>query len=165
MWNECDLERAAAPGHARRFSPHGGLTSTPAPRSLRSVHRLRQLVALAVLTLWLPATLHCALEAAGFEIVFVCHDHDAQDASDHHCTDDACHALEGAAFKPAANTAVLTPPALCACLLCFVAPPLAIDLTPPSGISDRIVAPPEVARTWHFVARAAPPPRAPSPVS
>lgn len=125
--------------------------------------RLRQLVALLLMSLWLPATLHCALEAAGFEIVFVCHDHETGAASDGQCTDDACHALEGFAFKPAANTAVLTLPSLCACLLCFVTPPPAISLTPPpSGISDRIAAPPEVARTWHFVARAAPQPGAPS---
>ena len=133
------------------------------PPLFHLVSRLRKLVALAVLALWLPATLHCALEAAGFEIVFVCHDHETGAASDGHCTDDACHALEGAAFKPAANTATLPLPALCACLLCFVAPPPAIDLTAPvTGVSELVAAPPEVARTWHFVARAAPSPRAPS---
>ena len=31
-----------------------------------------------------------------------------------------------------------------------------------AGLSDRIEPPPEVARTWHFVARAALPSRAPS---
>ncbi len=123
---------------------------------------LRRLIALAVLAVWLPATLHCALEAAGFEGVFSCadgHETGAHDESPR----DACDVVEGAAFKPAANTAALTPPVPCACLPCFVAPLSAIDLTPPAtGVSEFVAAPPEVARTWHFVARAAPSPRAPA---
>ena len=126
------------------------------------VQSLRQLVALAVLALWLPATLHCALEAAGFAGVFSCADEHETGAHDE-SPRDACDVIEGAAFKPAANTATLPLPALCACLLCFVAPPPAIDLTAPvTGVSELVAAPPEVARTWHFVARAAPAPRAPS---
>jgi len=37
--------------------------------------------------------------------------------------------------------------------------------SPPSGLTARIEPPPEVARTWHFTARAAPPSRAPSLLS
>ena len=127
--------------------------------------RLRQLVALAVLTLWLPATLHCALESAGFDGVFACADEHETGAHTHdEAPRDACDVIEGAAFKPAANTAALPRPALCACLLCFVTPPPAIDLTPPvTGVSEFVAAPPEVARTWRFITRAAPPTRAPSP--
>lgn len=130
------------------------------------MQRLRRLFALALVALWLPATLHCALEAAGFDDLFHCVN-DLHAPCDHAAPSetpvDACNLVEDASFKPATDTAVLPPPTLCACLLCFVAPPLAIDLTPPPrGLSDCIVAPPEVARTWHFVARAAPPSRAPS---
>jgi hypothetical protein len=126
------------------------------------VHRLRQLVALAVLALWLPATLHCALEAAGFDGMFACADEHETGTHDE-SPRDACDVVEGAAFKPAANTAALPRPALCACLFCFVVPALAIELTAPvTGLSEFVAAPPEVARTWHFVARAAPSPRAPA---
>ena len=125
------------------------------------VPRLRQLVALAVLALWLPATLHCALEAAGFDGVFACADGHETGAHDE-APRDACDVIEGAAFKPAANTTALPRPSLCACLLCFVAPPPAIDLTPPvTGVSEQVAAPPEIARAWVFVERAALPPRAP----
>jgi hypothetical protein len=108
------------------------------------VSRLRRLLALALVALWLPATLHCALEASDTPA-------------------DACNLIEDASFKPANDTALLPPPALCAGLLRFVAPNPTLVLTPPpSGLSDRIEPPPEVARTWHFTARAALPSRAPS---
>jgi hypothetical protein len=130
---------------------------------------LRRFIAVALLALWLPATLHCALETAGLDELFHC-------GTDHHssgahetpadATRDACDIIEGSAFKPAANSALLSPPVLCAQFLAFAVPPVALDLTPPpSGLGERILAPPEVARTWHFVARAALPARAPSLLS
>lgn len=130
---------------------------------------LRRFFAVALLALWLPATLHCALEAAGLDELFQC-------AADHHssgdreapadATRDACDIIEGSAFKLAAHSALLPPPVLCAPFLPFAVPPVALDLTPPpSGLSERILAPPEVSRTWHFTARAALPARAPSLLS
>jgi hypothetical protein len=134
-----------------------------------AVSFLRRFIAVALLALWLPATMHCDLEAAGFDELFHC-------AADHHssgeneapadATRDACDIIEGSAFKLAANSALLPPPFLCAHFLAFAVPPVALDLTPPpSGLGDRILAPPEVARTWHFTARAALPARAPSLLS
>lgn len=124
--------------------------------------RLRRLIAVALLALWLPATLHCALGEAGFDSLFACID--TSSCCDHEAPPrDSCDLVETGAFKPAANTAVLAAPVLSACLLSFVVPVSALDLTPPpSALSERIIAPPEVARTWHFAARAALPSRAPS---
>lgn len=131
------------------------------------MHRLRRLLALALLALWLPATLHCDLEAAGLDELFHCvtdhHSADRDQAAPSAAHHDACDVVESDTFQPAANTAILPPPSLCAVLLCFVLPPPALALNPPpSGLTDRLVAPREVARTWHFVARAALPARAPS---
>lgn len=120
---------------------------------------LRRLIALAVLAVWLPATLHCALEAAGLDAWFGCHEEAAHDAD--HCTDDACHAIEGFAYKPDAAAVRVPPPApalLCHCLLCL-APSLALPATEPATPAPE---PPALARSWQFVRRAAPPARAPS---
>jgi hypothetical protein len=130
------------------------------------VSRLRRLLALALVALWLPATLHCALEAAGLDDLFHCVNdlhQPCKHAAPSDTPADACNLIEDASFKPANDTALLPPPALCAGLLRFVAPNPTLVLTPPpSGLSDRIEPPPEVARTWHFTARAALPSRAPS---
>ena len=131
--------------------------------------RLRRIFALALAALWLPATLHCDLEAAGLDELFHClvdhHSTTDLDGSHAHARD-ACDVVEGTAFRLVSDTALVAPPALnalCACLLSFVPPAPALVLTPPlSGLSDRIEPPPEVARTWHFTARAALPSRAPS---
>ena len=94
--------------------------------------------------------------------VFACvgeHETSAHDESPR----DACDVVEGAAFRPADNTASVAAPALCLCLHGLVATPQLIDLMPPvAGVSEIATAPPEIARTWHFATRAAPPPRAPS---
>lgn len=124
------------------------------------------MLALALVALWLPATLHCAFAAAGLDDLFHCVDKLHSPCAHSSPADlpvDACDVIEDASFKPAADTAILPPPALCACLLSFLNPPVALGLSPPlRGLSDRIAAPPEVARTWHFTARAAPPSRAPA---
>ncbi len=140
----------------------------PAPTLIPRVLRLRRLVALLLVSLWLPATLHCDLEAAGLDTLFPCAD-DAAAQTGTCCKGDAaardaCDLVEGAAFKPAPNTATLPPPVLRSDLLTLLlTPPPSLDVeVVPAAVTDRSVAPPEVARTWHFVARAAPPSRAPS---
>lgn len=145
--------------------PASRFDSPLAARLIPVVQRVRRLLALALLALWLPATLHCGLEAAGLDELFHCAAEHHAVAHDDTSASDACDVIEGAAFKPAANTAVLPPPVLHAVVLAlFSAPPVvALPLTPPPrGLSAHVAAPPEVARTWHFLVRAAPPPRAPS---
>lgn len=145
------------------------MTTHPSPRSFPSVYRLRRIFALALAALWLPATLHCDLKAAGLGELFHCLvDHHATTDLDssHTPARDACEVIEGTALRLVTDTALVAPPALnplCACLLFLAAPAPALALTPPpSGLSDCIEPPPEVARTWHFTARAALPSRAPS---
>ncbi len=142
------------------------MTSPATPTCLTPVQPLRRILALALVALWLPATLHCALEAAGLNGLFHCVN-DLHAPCDHSAPSDipvdACNVIEDASFKPAADTATVPPPALHALLLDFVFGPTALPLTPPAcGLTAQNSAPPEVARMWHFVVRAAPPPRAPS---
>ena len=141
------------------------LTRRRFPASFPAVPPFRRIIAALLLALWLPATLHCHLEAAGFGGVFDCsgEHHDSARSASGEPNRDACDVVETGAFKPAANTAIRPAPFLFVCLAAPVAPSPAIELTQPAtGVSDLIAAPPEVARTWHFIARAAPPARAPS---
>lgn len=121
--------------------------------------RLFSIVALLLLAIWLPATLHCDLEAAGLAPSAVaCHDD--------HCTSehsaDNCSLIEDGSFRASADTLKVASPNLvsfCACLLCGAA----ISISPPMLAVEPSIAPPlELKVGWQFVVRAAPPARAPS---
>ena len=119
---------------------------------------LRRFIAVALLALWLPATLHCDLEAAGLDIAFVCHDHDHADDHGHshptpdpadHCDGDACHTLEGTAINP---TSVVKLVGEATFFLITLLP------TPPENPVDRLCpertdVPPEFVQGWRFVER------------
>lgn len=134
------------------------MTTLPTPNSLPSVLRLRRLLTFALLALWLPATLHCDLEAAGLALPFICHDHDTATRSDRPCADDDCHALDRASYTAFALTKLVS-----ATVLSVLARlPESIE-TPVNGVRpERTDAPRELRRTWQFDTRAAPPARAPS---
>jgi hypothetical protein len=123
--------------------------------------------------LWLPAILHCELEAA--DIRLLTHDHHHEHDVDHthgaeaghqdshgHDSGDGAHALKDTPFTAGLpGVKVLPPsdsvsPALRALLslprLC-VEPALSPERHPP---------PPGLQAAWQFIARAAPPARAPS---
>jgi len=113
-----------------------------------------------LLALWLPATLHCDLEAAGVTNILGCHDHRAAGpafGTDHHC-----HSIDGVSYKLDFGSSKTPPPPD---FILFVLPtPGALTATPPPRritVESR-AAPPEIVRTWHFAARAAPPARAPA---
>jgi len=123
----------------------------------------RRIAPLLLLALWLPAALHCRLEAAGLMPDANCCTETHHEVPADKCADDACDVAEGEFTKPSSSTLAAPAPALGACLLCFtlVSPPL--ELTPPPrAVSDSVAAPPEIACTWLFVERAAPAPRAPA---
>jgi len=134
------------------------LTTLPTPNSLASVLRLRRLLTFALLALWLPATLHCDLEAAGLALPFVCHDHDTATGLDLPCADDECHALDRASYTAFALTKLVS-----ATVLSVLARlPDSIE-TPVDGVRpERTDVPRKLRRTWQFDTRAAPPARAPS---
>jgi hypothetical protein len=123
----------------------------------RGVPRLRFIFALLLATLWLPATLHCALEEAGMIGATAC---DSGDDADH-CVRDNCATVEATHYKTSDILVSVTAPTL---LVCFdlgeLIPTEAIIV--PLVSPERSDCPLEVPRTWHFVARAALPARAPS---
>lgn len=113
-----------------------------------------------LVALWLPVTLHCRLEAAGF---FAPHDDCAEQQAAHtgsDCKDDACPAIEDALYKESAQGLHVFAPQIADCMVLLELPaPCALlsTLSP-----ARHAPPPELGVTWQFVARAAPPARAPS---
>ena len=122
--------------------------------------RLSKLVALLLVALWLPATLHCRLEGLGLGAIFTCAD-DSAKTTGTGCTDDGCQSLEDGQFalgKTRIDPAVLLL-LTCACVQCFlpVAPP---EIAPEiSAGSAEDTAPWQC--TWQFARRAALPARAP----
>jgi len=128
------------------------------------VKRLFQSAALLLLALWLPATLHCDLEAAE---LWVEHDDHAADsccqASGQGCAKDTCDTLEGSAVRTSDTftRAPLPVPFVCLCLI-DILPVEAESLVSPVPIQTRM----EQALAWvpsvHFARRAAPLSRAPS---
>ena len=123
----------------------------------------RRFVALLLLTLWLPATQHCALMAAG-----LVQSTEVQDGSSCGCPSgtpcgkEDCRNLElsttGAIPE---NFAVVVPEAaLCTCLICPNC--LARGSISEFAILPMYSAEPvELTRTWQFLRRAAPSPRPP----
>ncbi len=120
------------------------------------MRRVRSLAALLLLAFWLPATLHCDLEHAGvMEKLLAC---------DGDCETDDCAQIESGHYKPTTHAVHVSAPLLLVCLdtveAVIVAP---ADL--PQYFPDDRASPPELARVWQFVFRAAPLPGAPSIVS
>ena len=135
----------------------------PLSRPLARVIRFGRFLLFALLTLWLPATMHCRLEAAGF---FEAHDGCAAEqtaANGTDCKDDACPTVEDALYKESTHGLTVSAPAEC-----FLPDGLALrieaDATAAAALLSptRHAPPPELAVTWQFIARAAPPARAPS---
>lgn len=129
------------------------------------VSRLHSLVALLLLTLWLPATLHCELESAHLLAPHVdCH-HTDTCGSEHQeplCHGESHGAIEDSAYKSGVDTVKVSAPTLTAlaCLCCLT------EITPETIIVRMISparsdVPPELAPTWQFISRAAPIARAP----
>lgn len=126
--------------------------------------RLVKIVSLVLLSLWLPATLHCRLEALGFSAVFGCPEQDADQA--HHadendCARDSCQIVESGHFvfsKP--ETAPASLPSLAGnfvfCLLRVIPPPAELSIF--SWTNNQ---PLPWQRNWQFTRRAALPVRAP----
>ncbi len=127
------------------------------PTYLGTMSRRFQFAALFLLALWLPATMHCALESAG--LIFtssLC-----ADGSNDHCAGDNCTQLEDGLFKQQTDELQVMSPDQFVCdgFLCLHLPPVAALAEPIVQPSDQ---PQNWVTTWHFVRRAAPSPRAPS---
>jgi hypothetical protein len=123
------------------------------------MRRLLPLLSLLLLATWLPATEHCALEAAGL-LAETCADGCAANPD----AKDGCDTVENGAYKLSGDTLKVPVPDLfvCACRLCLHQ--IQLDATrelvpPPGALFER---PTDWVSTWQFVRRAAPPSRAPT---
>lgn len=125
------------------------------------VSRFARMLILALVAAWLPVTLHCRLEAAGFSDPGDCcvAEQPADDAGD--CTDDACPAVEETLYKESGQSLKVTAPDISRCFACLALVPEPAAGAPELSTASR--APPlEIEAAWQFISRAAPPARAPS---
>ncbi len=128
-----------------------------------TVSRMTKLTALLLVALWLPASLHCKLEAA--DVHFLTHDdhHHADTDQDHgNGTEDEHHAFMDAPYTAGATAVKILPPgdSLSVVLLALIASGREVVVSQLSP--DRHPPPLELKSAWQFLARAAPPARAPS---
>ncbi len=122
-------------------------------------------MALVLLALWMPVTLHCVLERLpGLHWLECCcaAASDAQTPSN--CERQPCGSLEGGAVKIEQKVLSAPPPPLSPRLpaLTLTAVLLPVPMVATGQFSP---APPELAPCWRFNCRTAWPPRAPSLVS
>jgi len=117
-----------------------------------------KIVALAVLALWLPASVHCLLETLpALNILDTCCNSEAPAQNADACAQDFCGTVESGLYKVEDDPD-----------LAVICPVILVDRVP--AISDlpavALPAPPpptpDPGRLWLFVCRAAPQPRAPS---
>ncbi|MBM3854873.1 MAG: hypothetical protein FJ399_17265 [Verrucomicrobia bacterium] len=126
----------------------------------------RRLAAFLLVALWLPAMLHCRLEAA--ELIFDAKCCGAAErpplpAADHGCTTDSCEVAEGEFTVPPAL--VLKAPSVDSGQVALIAAsiwsPAAVAAPPVTGLVPASAAPPELARPWVLLAPGPLSPRAP----
>ena len=128
----------------------------------------RRIFALLLLAFWLPAMLHCRLEAAGLLFAADCcaaapgeEQTHAGTATD--CAGDSCEIAEGDFTAPPAL--VLKVPSAdsgAVCLFLAVTPvPAAVSSPPLNGVAKTTAAPRELTVPWVLVTRGPRSPRAP----
>lgn len=114
-----------------------------------------------LVALWLPATMHCQLEAAGLgeaQHDSCCTGETADGGTD--CLGDACANIENSLIKDSAPELHLAAP-VTVCPLCCAALRSTVRAEP--VLSPKRHAPPlTLQAAWQFIERAAPPARAPS---
>lgn len=127
------------------------------------MRRLLPFIACLLAVLWLPATMHCGLETAGLLL----HEHGIESADTGcatACENDSCTLVEDGAFKNATGVAKVGAPVLAVCVtrLVLISSASEADELLSSVSPDTTDSPPELARTWQFIARTALLPGAPS---
>ncbi len=125
--------------------------------------RFRQFVASVLLALWLPAALHCDLEAADFHFLHA-PETPAAEASHAGCepTAEICHPVESATYTAALPSLKVPPPGDTLLALLAALADFSSDLEDNTLSSERHPPPLELRVAWQFIARAAPPSRAPT---
>ncbi len=101
---------------------------------------------------WLPATLHCAAETAGWFDLTDCCDSETAAANDsNHAALDHCDTLESGVPREDQNAAVLSVPVLA--LLEILRPSLVAETAAAPGVTPRRAAPPEIGGLWRATHR------------
>lgn len=139
------------------------LTSPPRALASSAVLRFRQLVASLLLALWLPAALHCDLEAADFHFLHTA-ETPAANASHAGCasTAEICHPVESATYTATLSSLKVPPPGDSLLALLAALADFSSDFEDNALSSERHPPPLELRVAWQFIARAAPPSRAPT---
>jgi hypothetical protein len=119
--------------------------------------RLRQIVGLVLMLLWVPITAHCTLEDVPGLAFLKCATDTEQERD---CEGDSCTQLESATYKISDTHADFLPPALTE-IFAFIMVGFRAD----EQLITVIETPPEIPCSWQFLFRTALPPRAPSFVS
>lgn len=119
------------------------------------VRRAKVLIALTLAVLWVPVTMHCALEGLpGLEFLICCDHEDAAPHADDDCQADACAVVESGFYKLQDDDVVVVGSSDMDVFDC--------------ELEDQVTAftaprpPPHLTAGWQFSSRAAPLPRAPS---
>ena len=125
--------------------------------------RFRSTIAVALLALWMPATMHCQLESAfGLEVLSCC-THEDEPSSAHHdqddCDADECAVVESGLYKLQDEQCLVPDPPE---VIEVTQRALSMDAQEAPQIPETALAPPELLHSWIFSLRAAPAPRAPS---
>jgi len=142
--------------------------------SIRLMRRVKQIVVVLLVALWLPASSHALLEHAG--LIHQQHEqgHAGNAETDHHADSDDRHEHKADNHAAADGLCRLATGKVQAPSLIFVATPgwlaMALMTLPvdagraevPSGLSPPGTCPPELSHRWQFSSRAALPVRAPS---
>lgn len=127
--------------------------------ALSRMRRLTSLLCFLLLAVWLPATEHCALEAAGV-LAQTCPEGCAANSD----AKIGCDTVEEGQYRSVDSTLKVPAPDLfvCVCQICLwqmqadATRELAVQSVPP------LERPQDWITTWSFVRRAAPPSRAPT---
>lgn len=138
------------------------------PTLIARVLNGRRISALLLLALWLPAMLHCRLEAAGLLFGADCCAAAPDEEQTHtdtatDCAGDSCEIAEGDFTAPSAF--VLKAPSTESCAQLFflaVTPvPAVVSAAPLNGVAKTTAAPRELTVPWVLVTRGPRSPRAP----
>ena len=119
------------------------------------VRRAKVLMALMLAVLWLPVTMHCALEVLpGLDFLICCDHEGAVPHEDDDCGADACATVESGFYKLQDHEDLLSALSEIVVGHAWIAgDPCLISVSPP---------PTDLTAGWQFTTRAAPLPRAPS---
>lgn len=125
---------------------------------------VRRIAALAFLAFWLPALLHCRLEAAGILFESDCCNsasRSATPAADHGCADDLCDVAEGLFTRPDSEGVDGPQLGIDPLGLEEAAVRAILDWELPAEVTVATTAPPGLSRPWALRVRGTTTPQAP----